>query len=307
MKAMTFSRFGGSGVLDETDLALPVAGPREVLVRVGAAGVNPVDLAVCAGRLEAMIPTTFPAVPGWDVAGTVEAVGDGVDEFTPGDQVWGYLRREVVRYGTYAAFVNARADSLGIRPANISVTAAGALPLVGLTALQSLRAVGVGPGDTVLIGSAGGGVGHVAVQVARALGAGRVLATAGAATRDFVRGLGAEAVEYGPGVVQVVRALAPGGVDAAFDLHGGEALDAAFALVDDPARVVSIADPGVTDRGGQYIFCEPSRRDLDQLSVWVRSGDLRVQVAEVVPLSEARRAQDLVATGHTRGKVVLQM
>ena len=307
MHAITYSRFGGPEVLEYGELPLPVAGPGEALVRVFAAGVNPVDLAVREGQLREVVPAQFPVVPGWDLAGVVEAVGEGVGDLIPGDRVWGYVRRDIVQQGSYAMFAVCEVSSLAIRPDGLSDEAAAGLPLVGLTALQSLRAAGVGRGDTVLIGSAGGGVGHVAVQVALAMGAARVIGTAGDTSRELVRAVGAEAIPYGAGLVERVRTLSPHGVDAAVDLHGGEALDAAYALVSDPKRVVSIAEPGVAERGGTYIFCEPSRRDLDQLAEWVRQGRLRVHVSEVVPLAEARRAQELVATGHTLGKVVLRM
>lgn len=307
MKAITYATHGGSEVLTVDDIDLPVAGPGDVLVRIQAAGVNPVDVQAREGRLESMIPTSFPAVPGWDLAGVVEAVGEGVITLVPGDQVWGYARRDVIGQGTYAHFAAVQADSLGVRPAGLPVLAAGALPLVGLTALQALRAVRVGPGDTVLVNNAAGGVGHVAVQIARAMGAARVIGTAGEANRDFVRSLGAEAVEYGETVEQVVRTLAPDGVDAVLDAHGGSGLDAGFALVSDPSRVASIVDPGVAARGGQWVFCTPSSTDLEQLATWVDTGALTVAIDQVFPLTDAARAQDLVAGGHVRGKVVLQL
>ncbi len=307
MQAITFSEYGGSDVLKPGEIGLPVAGPGEVLVRIQAAGVNPVDIQVREGAMHERIPARFPAVPGWDLAGVVEAVGDGVTDFLPGDEVWGYARREVVEQGTYARFAAVPVSRLGKRPHGMDVRAAGALPLVGLTALQSLRAVGVGPGDTVLISAAAGGVGHVAAQLARALGASRVIGTAGEHNHDFLRRLGVEAVPYGDTLEQVVRALAPHGVDAALDLHGGPALDASFALVTDPARVVSIVDQGVTDRGGRWVFCQPSRDDLDELAEHVRGGRLAVSLAAVVDLVDAADAQELVAGGHVRGKVVLQL
>ena len=225
----------------------------------------------------------------------------------PGDPVWGYARRDVVSQGTYAHFAAVQASSLGVRPAGLPVLAAGALPLVGLTALQALRAARVGPGDTVLVNNAAGGVGHVAVQIARAMGATRVIGTAGEANRDFVRSLGAEAVEYGDTLEQVVRTLAPDGVDAVLDAHGGSGLDAAFALVGDPSRVVSIVEAGVAARGGQWVFCQPSSTDLEQLATWVDTGALTVALEQALPLADAARAQDLVAAGHVRGKVVLQI
>jgi len=307
VKAMTYSAHGGSDQLTVDDIDLPVAGPGEALVRVQAAGVNPVDVSVREGHLESVMPTTFPAVPGWDLAGVVEAVGEGVTTLVPGDEVWGYARRDVVHQGTYANFAAVQVTSLGVRPAGLDVLAAGALPLVGLTALQALRAVRVGPGDTVLINNASGGVGHVAIQIARALGATRVIGTAGEANRDFVRSLGAEAAEYGTTLEQVVRTLVPAGLDAALDAHGGPGLDAAFALVTDPSRVASIVDPGVAARGGQWVFCAPSTTDLEQLATWVDSGALTVAIEAVFTLADAAQAQDLVAAGHVRGKVVLEL
>jgi len=307
VKAITYTAHGGSDVLTLDDIDLPVAGPGDVLVRIHAAGVNPVDIQVREGQLESMIPTRFPAVPGWDLAGVVEAVGEGVTTLVPGDRVWGYARRDVVGQGTYAHFAAVQAGSLGVRPAGLPVVAAGALPLVGLTALQALRAVRVGPGDTVLVNNAAGGVGHVAVQIARAMGATRVIGSAGQANHDFVRSLCAEVVECGDTLERVVRTLVPDGVDAVLDAHGGPGLDAGFALVGDPSRVASIVDPGVAERGGRWVFCAPSSTDLEQLATWVDTGALTVAIEEVFPLADAARAQDLVAAGHVRGKVVLEL
>jgi len=307
MKAITFSRYGGSEVLTVSDVPLPVAGPAEVLVRIRAAGVNPVDIEVRQGALDAVTPAEFPAVPGWDFAGVVEAVGPQVSDLLPGDEVWGFARRDVVRQGTYAGFAAVQVQSVGRRPMSVDAPTAGALPRAGLTALQGLRAARVGSGDIVLVNAAAGGVGHVAVQIARALGARRVIGTASEENRDFVRGLGAEAVDHRGSLEQVVRTLAPAGVDAVLDLHGGPALDAGFALAADPSRVVSTVERRAVQQGGKHIATAPSRADLDQLARWVDDGAVHVQLAMVFPLAQAARAQDTVAGGHVRGKVVLQV
>ncbi len=307
MKAITFSRYGGPDVLTVAEVDLPVAGPDEALVRIRAAGVNPVDLEVRQGLLDAVLPARFPAVPGWDFAGVVEAVGARVHNLVPGDEVWGVTRRDVVQQGTYAGFAAVPVSALGRRPMSVDAPTAGALPLAGLTALQALRAARVGEGDTVLVTGAAGGVGHVAVQLARLLGARRVFGAAGDDDRDFVRGLGAEAVDEGPTLEQVVRTLAPGGVDAVVDLAGGGALEAGFALVADASRVVSTVDRGAAGRGGRHVAGAVSGEDLDLLARWVDSGDLRVQLAAVFPLAEAAQAHELVGGGRVRGKVVLQI
>ncbi|MFC5668155.1 NADP-dependent oxidoreductase [Kitasatospora misakiensis] len=304
MKAIVIRRYGGPEVVEYTDLPDPKVGPDSVLVQVRAAGVNPVDWKVRDGRLDGLLDAHFPLVPGWDAAGVVRAVGGGVTEFAPGDEVYGYVRKDAVEHGTYAELVAAPVRTLARKPAALDWAQAGGLPLAGLTALQALRAVGVGAGDTVLVHAAAGGVGHLAVQLARAFGA-RVIGTAGERNHAYLRGLGAEPVRYGEGLADRVRALAPEGVDAALDLVGGDAVEVSAGLVADPARIASVADFGVKARGGRYVWARPDAAGLAELAALADEGRLTVTVASTFPLAQAASAQALSAEGRTRGKIVL--
>ncbi|MEV0398553.1 NADP-dependent oxidoreductase [Actinoallomurus sp. NPDC050550] len=307
MKAITMQRYGGPEVLELTDVPEPKVGPDSVLVRAKAAGVNPVDWKIREGYLDALFPTHFPVIPGWDLAGVVERVGPAVSEFSPGDEVIGYVREDHLERGTYAELVSAPVRTLGRKPRSLSWAEAAGLPLAGLTAYQALtKALTITPEDTVLVHAASGGVGSFAVQIARAKGA-RVIGTASPHNHDHLRELGAEPVAYGPGLADEVRRLAPGGVSAALDLVGGAAIDVTPDLLTDKGRWASIIDPSVIDRGGRYVFVRPDPTDLSALAGLVDDGRLTVTVAKTFPLVEAGEAQRLNAEGHTRGKIVLEI
>jgi NADPH:quinone reductase-like Zn-dependent oxidoreductase len=239
------------------------------------------------------------------VAGVVEEAGVGVTEFAPGDEVIGYAREDFVSRGTFAEYVAAPVRTLARKPANLSFEEAAGLPLAGLTAYQALtRALSAGSGDTVLIHAAAGGVGSLAVQIARALGA-RVIGTASERNHDYLRGLGAEPVAYGEGLAERVRALAPQGVDAVLDLIGGDALKISPGLLAEGGRLASVADGAVLALGGRYVFVRPDAGDLEALTALAERGQLRVDVAAAFPLEQAADAQRLNQEGHTRGKVVV--
>ncbi|MFF1902071.1 NADP-dependent oxidoreductase [Kitasatospora sp. NPDC058218] len=304
MKAIAIRRYGGPEVVEYLDLPDPKVGPDSVLVEVRAAGVNPVDWRVRDGSLDGLLDAHFPLVMGWDAAGVVRAVGGGVTEFAPGDEVYGYVRKDSVEHGTYAELVAAPVRTLARRPAALDWAQSGGLPLAGLTALQSLRALRVRAGDTVLVHAAAGGVGHLAVQIARAFGA-RVIGTAGVRNHDYLRGLGAEPVAHGEGLAERVRALAPDGADAALDLVGGGAVDVSAALVADPSRIASVTDYRVRALGGHYVWVRPDAAGLAELAALADDGRLTVTVASTFPLAQAGSAQALSAEGRTRGKIVL--
>ncbi|RKT19916.1 NADPH:quinone reductase-like Zn-dependent oxidoreductase [Streptomyces sp. 1114.5] len=305
MKAITYRSYGGPDVLEYGDVPEPKLGPDSVLVRVAAASVNPVDWKIQAGYLDAAMDVVFPVIPGWDVSGVVERVGVGVTEFTPGDEVIGYVREDMVRRGTFAEYVAAPVRTVARKPANLDFAQAAGLPLAGLTAYQALtRALEVKPGDTVLVHAAAGGVGSLAVQIAVALGA-RVIGTASERNHDYLRTLGAEPVAYGDGLADRVRALAPEGVDAVLDLVGGEALRISPELLAEGGRLASVADGAVLGLGGHYVFVRPDAADLTALTDLVESGRLTVEVAATFPLEQAADAQRLNAAGHTRGKIVV--
>ncbi|MGN6524647.1 MAG: NADP-dependent oxidoreductase [Actinomycetes bacterium] len=307
MRAISYDAYGDSSVLHLGDLPDPKVGPDYVLVRVRAAGINPVDWKVREGYLDGGFEVHFPVIPGWDVAGVVEQVGPSVREWAPGDEVIGYVRRDDIGEGTFAELVSAPVRTLGPKPASASWEQAAGLPLVGLTALQALRVTGTSANDVVLVHGASGGVGHVAVQIARILGA-RVIGTSSPANADFVRSLGAEWTAYGDGLVDRVRELAPDGVDVALDLAGGDALAASFELVSEAWRVASITDAaGVLERGGAYVFVRPDADQLAELAGWVDAGQLTVAIDRVLPLEQAAEAMDHVRDAHGRGKTVLRV
>lgn len=307
MKAIATSQYGGPEVLKLVDLPDPKVGPDSVLVRVKAAGVNPVDWKILAGRLDAVMRVHFPLIPGWDLAGVVEKVGGAVTEFAPGDEVIAYDREDHVQNGTFAELVAAPVRTLARKPKKLDWNQAGGLPLAGLTAFQALRAVEVGAGDTVLVHAASGGVGSLAVQIAKAHGA-RVIGTASPKNHELVRGLGAEPVAHGEGLEQAVRALAPQGIDAALDFVGGVA-DVSVKLLKggNARRLVSIVDGSVKERGGRYVFVRPSHADLTALAELADAGKLTVPIDEVFPLARAADALAKSQTGKARGKIVVSV
>lgn len=305
MRAMTYETYGGPEVLSLTEQPLPKVGPGEVLVRVRSAAVNPVDWKVMSGGLDAIMDVRFPVVPGWDVAGVVEAVGIDTPEFSVGDEVMAYARKDYVHGGTFAEFVSVPVRALAHKPAALSWNEAAGLPLAGLTAYQTLTRLGVSEGDTVLIHGAAGGVGSLAIQIARSLGA-RVIGTASERNHDRLRELGAEPVTYGEGSAERVRALAPEGVDVVADFVGG-VVDVTTATLAPGGRHASIADSAVLEAGGQWMWVRPSGPDLTQLAQLADEGQLEVTVAHTFALEELADAFRLSQTGHVAGKIAVRV
>ncbi|MFH8258698.1 NADP-dependent oxidoreductase [Streptomyces roseolus] len=303
MGAIVFEEFGGPEVLRyETGVAVPEPGPGEVRLRVAAAGVNPVDWKTRRGLMTAIHPTVFPAVAGIEVAGTVDATGEGVTGLAVGDEVFGRARS-----GGYAQYALAGAVDVLPKPAGLSFEAAVGLPVAGETAARVLEQLGVREGETLFLHGAAGIVGTVAVQLAVAAGV-TVVGSASAANHDHLRELGAIPVEYGDGLAERVRAAAPGGVDAVFDAAGHGVLPLAIELAG-RERVVTIAATDADEHG--VLFSVPEA-DLGRARGWLRAqaegvlaGTLRLRHAGTLPLKEAARAQELSESGHTRGKLVL--
>ncbi|WP_433546350.1 NADP-dependent oxidoreductase [Streptomyces sp. CA-294286] len=307
MKAISYPVYGDPDVLEYGDRPEPKLGPDSVLVKVRAASVNPVDWKVLAGYLDPALDAVFPVIPGWDVAGVVEKAGPSVSEFKPGDEVIGYVREDFVSRGTFAEYVAAPIRTLARKPRNTSFEEAAGLPLAGLTAYQSLhRSLKVREGETVLVHAAAGGVGSLAVQIARAHGV-KVIGTASARNHDYLRSLGATPVEYGDGLAERVREAAPNGVDAVLDLVGGDALQLSPGLLAEGGRLASIADGGVLELGGDYVFVRPDAADLLALTELVERGEVEVEVAAVYPLEKAADAFRESIGGHTRGKIAISV
>ncbi|MFI9566089.1 NADP-dependent oxidoreductase [Streptomyces rishiriensis] len=298
MKAILFDRFGGTEVLHEADIEVPQPGPGQVRVRVKAAGLNALDGKIRSGLMEAVRPMTFPAVPGGELAGVVDALGEGVQDAKVGDEVLGWSDT-----GSYAQY--ALATTMAPKPAGLDWQHAVALPVAGETAERVLNLLGVAAGETVLMHGASGAVGTLAVQLATARGA-RVIATAGPANQDYLTSLGATATVYGEGLVERVRALAPEGVDAVFDLAGKGALEDSITLRGGTERIVTIADFGARQLGITFSQGSPERSTarLAALAQDAAAGKL-VTTVTAYPLDQAAKAQQVSDAGHVRGKLVL--
>ena len=310
MRAAVYDRFGGADVLSVREVDDPPVGPDTVLVRARATSVNPVDWKVREGYLQGAYPHHLPVVPGWDVAGVVAAVGPAVRTgLAVGDEVYGYVRRDDIALGTTAELVAAPERTVTRKPAGLSFEEAAALPLVGLTAYQGVvEALEVQAGDRVLVHAASGGVGHIAVQIAKARGA-TVIGTASPDNHAWVRELGAdEVLDYAAGPISKQLEDVGGKVDAVLDLIGGDALADAPEQVHDTSRVVSVVDAAtVLELGGRYVFVRPDRTHLDALTALVDGGKLRVTVAETFALDQIADAHRFSEGGHPQGKVVVTL
>ncbi len=298
MKAVVIDEFGGPGVLHVADRELPEPGAGQVRVRVRASGLNPMDRKVRSGEMQQMFPTELPAVLGVEVSGTVDAVGPEVDGLAVGEEVLGFADG-----GGYAEY--ALATTVAPKPAGLGWAEAAALPVAAETAQSVLDRLEVKQGETVLIHGAAGGVGTVAVQIAGSRGA-SVIGTASEANHDYLRGLGAVPVVYGDGLVERVRAVAPGGIDAVFDVAGKGALPDSIELRGGRSRIVTIADPAAF--GLDIPFSSGRERDAEALAELARQaadGRLRLTVAQTFPLGEVLAAHEVLDTGHGRGKIAL--
>lgn len=251
MRAMIYTEYGDPSTLQLQEVAMPILSPGAVLIRIERASVNPVDWKVMSGGLDGLIETVFPVIPGWDVSGVVEAVGPDTPEFSPGDRVASYGRTDLIHNGTFAEFVALPATSVAAVPEGVGFDAAAGLPLTGLTALRSLETLELTAEDALLIHAASGGVGYLAAQLARELGA-TVIGTASPSNHAKLAAIGVMPVAYGEGLVERVREIAPDGVSAVADFVG-EVREDTLALLADGGRHVSIADPSVEEVGGRWV------------------------------------------------------
>lgn len=311
MQAISATRPGGPEVLEPVTTARPRPGLVEVLVRVHAAGVNPTDWkSRRRGADDRKRDQEAPTILGYDVSGVVEAVGPGVTLFQPGDEVFGMPLFPNFP-GAYAEYVVAPPRHFAPKPVKLSHVEAAALPLVSLTAYQALTDFAeVRPGQRVLVHAAAGGVGHVAVQIAKALGA-YVIGTASAAKHDFVRGLGAdEVIDYRS--QDFVEAA--GRVDVVIDTIGGDYLVRDLAVLNDGGTLVSLTEVPSPELVAQaaargvraaFMLVEPDQAGMRAVAELVGSGQLAVTVEAVFPLAEAARAHELSETGRVTGKIVL--
>lgn len=304
MRAMTIHQYGDPDVFQLEDLPVPQPASGEVLIKVHAVSINPVDYK----RRRGWANQSLPVILGWDVAGVVEALGEGVTDFRVGDQVYGMIRFPA-EGRAYAEYVTAPVTDIALKPAGLSFNEAAAMTLAPLTAHQAFDKMQLSAGQTILIHAAAGGVGHYAVQLAKARGA-HVIATGSAKNREFILGLGADQfVDYQerPFEQQISN------VDAVLDTVGGDTLLRSFAVVKPGGWLVTIAgqpdEAQARERGIQAtrILVHPSRPDLDHFSKLVEAGQLRSHVSLTFPLDRVADAHGAQETGRTVGKIVLEV
>lgn len=310
MKAAIFSEFGGPEKISISTVDVPELKEGEVLIRIKAAGVNPVDAVIREGYYKDMMPHSLPVIPGWDVSGMVEDRGHAARRFNVGDEVYAYVRRPEIKWGTYAEYIVIPDSYLAEKPKSLSWEEASAIPLAGLTAYQSLYDAGnLQENQSVLILGASGGVGSFAIQLAKVKGA-EVIGVASEKNHSFMKELGAgHTIDYkSRHIGEATKEIFPEGVDLIFDCTSGETLQQSLMALKPSGKLVSILNQGKDldpDINFQYVFVEPNARQLDHLRKLSETGKLKVHVSKRYSLNEAAEAQQQIRTLHTTGKIVI--
>lgn len=308
MKAVVMHSYGGPEVLKYEEVPRPIPKEDEILIRVLAASVNPVDVAIRSGKFAKYFHTELPLIPGMDASGIVEKTGAKISKFKAGDPVCAFFT--LVREGGYAQFVIAKENEIAAKPKALSYEEAAAVPAVGSTAWQALvETAKLEAGQTVLIHGGSGGVGHCAIQIAKARGA-RVIATASTKNQDFLKKIGVdEAIDYTKTKFEdVVK-----DVDVVLDTVGGETLTRSYGVVKKGGIIVSIADEpdeaALKTHGirGVSIAAVPKAGVLEELTALIEAKKLMPVVSKTFALTEVAKAQEAIATGHTRGKIILKV
>ena len=302
MKAVRFDEYGGIDVLKVVDVPRPVPGAGQVLVQVKAAGINPGEAKIRDGLMDALWPATFPSGEGSDLAGIVAEAGPGVTNFSAADEVIGWTDNRA----SQAQYVVVEAQHLTAKPAGVPWEVAGALFVAGVTAWAAVRAVNLTGGDTVVVSGAAGGVGSLAVQLARRAGA-SVIGLASEAHFQWLAGHGVVPVAYGDGVAERIRQAA-GKVDAFIDTYGAEYVELALELGVEPSRIDTIANFEAVARfgvKGDGSAAGSSASVLAELATLIAAGELEVPIAATFPLDQVQDAYRRLAEGHLLGKIVL--
>jgi NADPH:quinone reductase-like Zn-dependent oxidoreductase len=303
MRAVCFERYGPVDVLDVVDVPPPTPSEGRAVVGVVATSINPGEIMIREGAFDEQAPARFPSGQGSDLAGRVTAVGPGVTALGVGDEVLGWTDERAAQ----AERVAVPADQLTARPAGVPWEQAGSLYVAGCTACGMVETAGVHSGETVMVAGATGGVGSIAIQLARQRDA-RVVGVAGAGNRDWLASMGVHPVGYGDGLEQRLRAAAPDGIDAALDCYGGGYVEQAIRLGVAAERIVTIADFAAAEKHAiKTVFGHQlaSTGMLDELATMIQAGELTVPIAATYPLTEVRQAYTHLAERHTRGKIVL--
>ncbi len=308
MKAIRIHAFGGPEVLKYEDAPQPIPAADEVLIKVHASGVNPVDSKIRAGHAQGKFPISFPLIPGWDVSGEIEEVGNAVLNFRKGDEV--YSRPDPTRDGTYAEYVVVKADQVNQKPKSINHDKAAAVALAGLTAWQGLFTHGeLQDGQKVLIHGASGGVGTYAVQFAKWKGA-HVIGTTSADNIDFLYELGADdVIDYkNEKFEEEVK-----DVDLVFDLIGGDTQKKSLQVIKSGGRLITTVKPENQEEAKEKnihiegFMAQSLPGDLQQIADLIDSGKVKPVISEIIPMENAAEAHKKIEKGHTRGKIVLRV
>lgn len=308
MKAVRFDGYGPVSVLDVRDVPVPEPGPGQVLVRVKAAGINPGEAKVREGVFRERYPAAFPSGQGSDFAGVVDRLGRGVTTVAIGEDVLGWVDTR----SSQAEYTVAEAANLARKPAGLPWEIAGAIPVAGATAWAMVHAVDVKPGDTVVVAGAVGGVGAVAVQLARRRGA-TVIGLASPSNHDWLTRHGVIPVAYGDNTAERIRSVAPANsvIDAFLDTYGGDYVEVALNdLKVSPERIDSIVRFDAAAKYGARVdgsVVGLSAATLSELANLAATKELEIPLANTFPLSEVRAAYTQLAKGHVRGKIVLMM
>lgn len=303
-KVFRFTEYGGPETQEFADLPRPTPGPSEVLVRVKFAGVNPADWKIRQGLFKDFAPRELPSEFGSEVSGVVEDVGQDVDGFAVGDEVFG---SPAATHGAFSEYTVTSAVATANKPPQVSFEDAATLTVAAATAYDGIVHLDLSEGQTLLITGAGGGVGVAAAQIARDSGI-AVFGTASEGKRGLVESLGATLIPYGDGVEQRVRDLLPDGVDAIYDLVGGDALRAVAGLVTHRAKLISAGDPGTAaELGGAAVNRDRTSRVMDEVAALVATGKLDPHVNDVLAFDDAAQAIAAVESGHAQGKVVIHI
>jgi NADPH:quinone reductase-like Zn-dependent oxidoreductase len=303
MKAVRYDQFGGVDVLHIADVPQPVPGPDQVLVEVRAAGINPGETNIREGRLREVFPSTFPSGQGSDVAGIVSELGADVSGFAVGDEVIGWVDTR----SSQAEYVAVDAANLTPRPSELSWEEAGSLFVAGCTAYAMVRAVDLQPGDTVVVSGAAGGVGSLAVQLAKLAGA-TVIGLASEVNHEWLADHGVTGVTYGDGVADRIKAAAGAEIAAFLDTVGGDYVELALSLGVTPQRIDTVANrDAIAKYGvkGDGNMAGASAAVLAELAGLIDTDQLELTIAATYPLAEVQAAYTELAEGHTRGKIVL--
>ena len=308
MKAIVIHEYGGPEVLKYEDVPRPEPKEDQILVRVIAAGVNPVDEAGRSEKSAKFFGITLPFTPGYDIAGIVEKTGGKITKFKTGDSVYAYL--SLTKGGGYAEYAAASEAEAAAKPKSISFVEAAGVPVVALTAWQALiDTAKLSAGQTVLIHGGSGGVGTFAIQIAKARGA-KVIATASTANQDFLKQLGADlAIDYTKTKFEDVAK----NVDVVLDSVGKDTLARSYGVVKKGGFIVTLVariDQAELDKHGirgASLGVEPDSNELTEIGKLIDEKKIKMIVSQAFPLSEAIKAQEQIATGHTRGKIVLKV